>query len=421
LLDNFGFYNFFEGTKAENGETYKPIFTARYPDAYRFFLEMGSLKNSNGVNYYNGKGKIYNEILKNDTYNEYWKSRNIRTHLKNIKPAVLVVGGWYDAEDLFGALETYASIEKQSPQNKNHLVMGPWTHGGWAAQKWTSFASQDFVSNLNDYYHDSIETPFFNHFLKGKGTFYLPEATVYETGSNQWKQYPVWPPADAKDVSYFFQANGKLATASSGGSNLFTEYISDPAHPVPYTGIISPRRNNEYMAEDQRFSSQRPDVISFVTDSLTEDVTVTGQIVARLSVSMTGTDADFIVKLIDVLPDWEPNPASNPKNYQLGGMQRLVRAEVFRGKFRNSYEKPEALKPNAVEKVNVPLNAVAHTFRKGHRIMVQVQNSWFPLVDRNPQQFMKIPNAEPSDYKKATIQIYHDAVNQSQIVLPVMK
>ncbi len=417
LLDNFGFYNFFEGTKSENGESYSGIFNARYNDAYKFFLEMGPLKNSNGPLYYNNKGKIYSEVLQNDTYNNYWKSRNIRTHLKNIKPAVLVVGGWFDAEDLFGALQTYASIEKQTPGNNNRIVMGPWTHGSWAGANWTSYVSHDFGANLNDYYHTQIEIPFFNYYLKGKGKFDAAEATIFETGSNQWKNYAVWPPANATATPFYFNDKGKLSTQKTAAASSYSEYISDPAKPVPYTGIISARRNNEYMAEDQRFAAQRPDVLVFETDTLTEDLNLTGKIMANLFVSMTGTDADFIVKLIDVLPESEKNPSPNPKNYQLAGAQRLVRAEVFRGKFRNSYEKPQAFIPGKVEQVSFSLNEVAHVFKKGHRIMVQVQSSWFPLVDRNPQKFISIPKAEEKDYQKSTIRIYHN----SNIILPVLK
>lgn len=421
LLDNFGFYNFFEGKKADNGESYSPIFNARYSDAYKFFLDMKTLKNSNGPAYYNGKGKIYNEILENDTYNNYWKSRNIRTHLKDVKPAVLVVGGWFDAEDLFGALQTYAAIEKQNSNNNNKLVMGPWTHGAWAGPTWTTYASHEFGANVNDYYHRQIETPFFNFYLKDKGSFDAAEASIFETGSNQWKNYPVWPPANAQPVHYYFHPSGRLSTQRPTSASGADEYVSDPWKPVPYTGTISARRNNEYMAEDQRFASQRPDVLSFESDTLSEDLLVTGPILTNLLVTITGTDADFIVKLIDVLPETEKNPSPNPKNYQLPGAQRLIRAEVFRGKFRHSFEKPTPFVPGKIEKVTFALNDVAHLFKKGHRIMVQVQSSWFPLVDRNPQTFIKISAATESDYKKSTIRILHDATHASSIVLPVLK
>jgi uncharacterized protein len=420
LLDNFEFYNYFDGKRNENGEDYDEVFTAKTKDTYKFFLDMKTLKAANGPGFYNNKGIIWQQALDHDTYDDFWKSRNIRPHLKNIKPAVLVVGGWFDAEDMFGALRTYEAIEKQSPGNNNRLVMGPWTHGAWSAGNWNKFGTHDFGSNLNDYYKEELETKFFNFYLKDKGTFDAAEATVFETGSNQWKQYSEWPPLKSKNIAYYFQPREKLSAQKPGGTKSFDEYFSDPSKPVPYTPGIYSGRNNEYLTEDQRFAAQRPDVIFFNTDTLTEDVTLTGRIQANLFVSTTGTDADFIVKLIDVLPDNEPNPAPNPKNLQMGGYQRMVRAEVFRGKFRNSFEKPRPFIPGKIEKISFDLNEVAHTFKKGHRIMVQVQSSWFPIIDRNPQKFMKIPSAKESDFQKATIRIYHDAVNSSNIVLPIL-
>lgn len=420
LLDNFGFYNYFEGARTADSQNYKPIFNFSTNDAYSYFLKLGTLKKSNGPGYYNNKGMIYSQILQNDTYNEFWQSRNIRSHLKDIKPAVLVVGGWFDAEDMFGALQTYATIEKSS-HNVNHLVMGPWTHGGWAAQKWTSYASHEFGENLNEFYHNQLETPFFNYYLKGKGSFQAAEMTAFETGSNQWKKFQQWPPREVSYTPFYFGAGKKLSLEKNKSGKQFSSYYSDPSNPVPYTEKISGGRNNDYLAEDQRLASKRADVLSFKSDELTEDLTIAGPIQVNLFVSMTGTDADFVVKLIDVLPDNTPNPVPNPKNFQLAGMERLVRAEVFRGKFRNSYSTPAAFVPDKTEKISFTLNDAAHVFRKGHRIMVQVQSSWFPLVDRNPQQFMTIPSADESDFKGSTIKIYHSAGFSSNIVLPVMK
>jgi len=295
--------------------------------------------------------------------------------------------------------------------------MGPWTHGVWAGSDWSRFAYQDFGSNTSNYFQDSIQSTFFNYYLKDKGTYNLPEATIFETGSNKWKQYASWPPQQAKATDFYLNNNGKLSSQKSIG---FDEYISDPAKPVPYTNGIFARRNNEYMVEDQRFAAQRPDVLVYESDTLAENVTLAGKILADLQVSITGTDADFIVKLIDVLPDNEPNIKNAPRGFQLAGAQRLVRAEVMRGKFRNSFEKPEAFEPNKITNVKFSLNDVSHTFKKGHRIMVQIQSTWFPLVDRNPQRFMRIPEAEEKDFQKATIRVYHDAENASRIVLPVL-
>ena len=425
LMDNFGFYSGFDGPKAENGESYAPFFRVRYTDAYKFFLKLGPLKNANTEKYFYDSNSVWRQVIKHDTYDEFWQSRNIRTSLWHIKPAVLVVGGWFDAEDMYGALKTYAAIDKQSRDNKARLVMGPWTHGGWASPSWTSFGQYHFGSDLNKYYQDEIETKFFAFYLKDQGSFDQAEVTLFETGSNKWKTYDVWPPANSHPTPYYFQTEGKLSTAKPSGTNSFTDYISDPNKPVPYTSVIGSRRNNEYLVEDQRFASQRPDVISFETDSLTQDLTLTGEVVANLVVSMTGSDADFVVKLIDVWGDNEVIPAAKDAPQQrptpMGGYQQMVRAEVFRGKFRNSFSKPEQFVKDKIEKVSFKLNEVAHTFKKGHRIMVQVQSSWFPLVDRNPQKFGYIPGMDEKDFQKATIRIYHDGRNSSNVMLPVLQ
>jgi putative CocE/NonD family hydrolase len=422
LLDNFGFMGFFDRERTGPVSSYPtPLFTARYADAYRFFLDMKTIKATNGPLYYNKKSRLWNEYLANDTYNNYWQSRNIRQHLKNINIPVLVVGGWFDAEDLFGALRTYEAIEKQSPSNKNFLVMGPWTHGAWAAPEWTKFGTHEFGYNVNKFYRDSLETAFFNFYLKDKGQFNAAEATVYETGNNRWRNFSQWPPAETKQVNYHLQDAGKLSIAKPSASNRSTSYISDPAKPVPYTNGVYRGRNNEYMVEDQRFASSRPDVLVFESDTLTEELTLAGPIIADLFVSTTGTDADFIVKVIDVFPATEPNKPNMVRGTAMGGMQRMLRAEVFRGKFRNSFSKPVPFIPGKVSEVKYVLSDVLHTFKKGHRIMIQVQSSWFPLVDRNPQKFMRIPEANESDYQKATIKIHHDAANPSSISLPILK
>ena len=422
LLDNFSFMNFFDMERNGPVKDYaKPLFSSSSKDAYQFYLKMRTIKNTNAAKYYNNKSVIWNEYLQHDTYDTYWKARNIRPHLKNINIPVLVVGGWFDAEDLFGALHTYEAIEKQSPANNNRLVMGPWTHGAWAGNEWTKFATHEFGSNTSKYFQDSLETTFFNYYLKGKGNFTAAEATVFETGSNQWKRYDTWPPKNSTPVNYYFKNNNSLSLQKETGNNSFDEYLSDPNKPVPYTNGTFGRRNNEYMAEDQRFAANRPDVIVFETGELTDDVTLSGKIMADLFVSINSTDADFIVKLIDVLPDTTTTPKGAPRGFTMAGLQRLVRAEVMRGKFRNDPSKPEAFTPNKITEVKFDLNDVAHTFKKGHKIMVQVQSSWFPLVDRNPQKFMRIPDAIENDFQKATIRIYHDAVNTSKIVLPILK
>ena len=423
LMDNFGFYSGFDGPKSADGVNYQPFFKTNYNDAYQFFLDFGPLKKANTAAYFSDPKSVWRQVVAHPVYDAFWKSRNIKQHLKNVNPAVLVVGGWFDAEDLYGALKTYAAIEKQSPENNTRLVMGPWTHGGWAGPSWKSFANYQFGSDLNKFYQDEIETKFFNFYLKDKGTFDQPEVTVFETGSNEWKYYKTWPPKNSEPVPFYLAGDGKLSEKKPEIAKSSTEYDSDPAKPVPYTNVISARRNNEYMAEDQRFAAQRPDVLVFQTDSLANDLTLTGEIAANLFVSMTGTDADFIVKVIDVWPAGSSLPAvqEGQRPIQMGGYQQMVRAEVFRGKFRNSFTIPEPFAKDKVEKVSFKLNEVAHTFKKGHKLMVQIQSTWFPLVDRNPQKFINIFEANEQDFQKSKITIHHDEKNSSNVVLPVLK
>lgn len=421
LLDNFDFTNYFDAPRPKPVAKYDELFDMNITDAYQFFLKLGPIKNANAPQYFNNRARIWNEYLQHDTYDAYWQARNIRKHLTDVRPAVLTVGGWYDAEDLYGALHTYQAIEKQNPKATSRLVMGPWTHGAWSRPDWSKFGTYDFGQNTAQHYRQTLETPFFNYYLKDKGTFGAAEATLFDTGLNQWKDYPTWPPRAAESWPFYLGNAGKLSTTTPTTGTHADEYISDPAHPVPYTAAIQGGRNNEYMIEDQRFAAQRPDVLTYQTEPLTEDLTVAGPLRVDLWVSTSGTDADFVVKLIDVLPDDAPAPTPNPQRLTLGGAQRLVRADVFRGRFRNSFEKPEAFQPNVPTEVKYELNDVLHTFKKGHRLLVQVQSTWFPLVDRNPQQFVNISTAEATDFKKATIRIYHEPGHASVVQLPVLK
>jgi len=404
LLDNFSFTNYFDAPRTQPTANYKEFFTFEPKDAYKFFLELGPIKNANGPKYFNNKARIWNEYQQHETYDAYWQARNIRTALTGVKPAVLVVGGWFDAEDLFGALNTYKAIEKQNPGATNRLVMGPWTHGAWARQDWSKFGPLSFGSNTAETFRQTLETPFFNFYLKDKGSFNPAEATVFNTGTNEWKTYPAWPPK-AEARTWYFQPAGRLAAKAPVASPKPTQYLSDPANPVPYTDGVHGERNNEYMIEDQRFASKRPDVLSFRTETLPQDLTLAGPLTADLWVSTSGTDADLVVKVIDEQPD---------------GTQRLVRAEVMRGRFRNSFSKPEAFVPNVPAEVKYELPDVLHTFRKGHRLMVQVQSTWFPLVDRNPQKFVPIATADAKDFQKATIKLYHDAKHASAVRVQVV-
>jgi putative CocE/NonD family hydrolase len=359
-------------------------------------------------------------------YDEFWQVRNARKHVEDINPniATLVVGGLYDAEDCFGAWNLYKAIEGKA-KNNNKLVMGPWYHGQWASKDGTHLGNVQFGSNTSEWYGKNIELPFFNYYLKNKGSIdQIKEANIFFSGSNEWRQLPSWPVADMKMQSYLLSNNGNLkagnkATAVAG----YEEYISDPAKPVPYISDnymmkSKPARHyREYMDDDQKFTSRRTDVLVYKTPVLTEDLTLGGPVVADLMVSMSGTDADFVVKLIDVYPDNFEYEKSD-KDYLMSGYQQLVRGEIMRGKYRNSFEKPETFVPNKPTAVKFTLPDIAHTFKKGHRMMIQIQSSWFPLADRNPQQFMNIYEAKDSDFKKATIRIYHDA---SVIQLPVLK
>jgi putative CocE/NonD family hydrolase len=422
LLDNFSFTNHFDSPRKGPVQDYESLFKWRPKDVYQFFLDMGPLKNTNRAPYYDNRSKIWNEYLEHETYDMYWQSRNIRTHLKDVKPATLVVGGWFDAEDLFGALRTYEAIEKQSSGNSNKLVMGPWTHGAWSREDWSQFGPLSFGQNTAKYYRDNLENKFFAFHLKGKGEFDAPEASVFDTGNNTWQSFDTWPPKAAQPEAMYLQPAGKLSTIKPTSADSFDEYTSDPAKPVPYTNGVQARRNNQYMIEDQRFVANRPDVMVFETEPLAQDMTVAGPINVRLFASTTGTDVDFIVKLIDVLPDTTATPTEGPaKGITMGSYQRLVRAEVLRGKFRNSFSQPQPFKPGEVTAVNFQVPDVMHTFKKGHKFMVQVQHSWFPLVDRNPQTFLNIGTADAADYKKATIRLHHDGAHPSLIELPVLR
>lgn len=381
------------------------------PDGYEFFLNIGPLKNADPL-YLNGTVPFWNEALAHPNYDQFWQSRNLRPHLKNIRPATLTVGGWFDAENLFGALESYRSIERQSPDCANRLVMGPWAHGAWSSQPCDTFGDLSFHQRTGDYFQEKIEFPFFEFYLRDKGPSKIPEARVFETGTNVWREYDSWPPRQVQAKKLYFHPGGKLdfvAAPEQPGQPLFDEYISDPAKPVPFEEKIDLGMTREYMATDNRFASRRTDVLTYQTGELQEDVTLSGPLRAELFVSTSGTDSDWVVKLIDVFPADYPDPEPNPRQVRMGGYQQLVRGDVFRGRFRNSFENPQAFTPNEQTEVKFQLPDVCHTFRTGHRIMVQVQSSWFPLVDRNPQTF--VPNifqANASDFRIATQRVFRN-------------
>ncbi len=379
------------------------------PDAYSFFLSLGPLSNVN-EKYYKHDVPFWTEMMQHGTYDEFWQARDLRRHLKNIKPAVMTVGGWFDAEDLFGALNTYKEIEKNSPGANNILVMGPWFHGGWARSEGDALGNVRFGSKTAEFYRNEIEFPFFEYWLKGKGEPNLPEAFVFETGTNQWRREDAWPPRDAQPKAIYLRADGKLSfDPPSATGTAYDEYVSDPAKPVPYINGQAPGMTREHMVEDQRFASTRTDVLTYETGELTEDVTLAGPLTPSLFVSTSGTDSDWVVKLIDVYPEDYPDPSPNPAGVHMGGYQQLIRGEIFRGKFRHSYSKPEPFTPGKVEKVEYTMPDINHAFRKGHRMMIQIQSSWFPLADRNPQKFEDIYNAKAADFVKATERVYRTA------------
>ena len=389
-------------------------------DLYRFYLEEGSVKNLK-EKYFTDSIKFWNNLFAHPNLDTFWKARNIQPHLTGVKPAVMVVGGFFDAEDAYGTFATYQSIEKQNPNASNILVAGPWFHGGWVRGNGSSFGDINFGQPTSTWYQENLELPFFKYHLKNEGSFNPAEANIFITGSNEWKKFSTWPPKDTEEKTLYLQPNGKLSFEKVQRTDSWDEYVSDPNAPVPYQDGVLTSRSREYMIDDQRFASRRPDVRVFQTEPLTADITLTGPILAKLVVSTSGSDADYVVKLIDVYPEDAADPIPNPRNIVMGGYQMLVRGEIMRGKYRNSFEKPEAMVPGAITKVSYTLPDVAHTFRKGHRIMIQIQNSWFPLADRNPQQFMDIYQAEPGDFRKATHRIFHDVHNASAITVNVLK
>lgn len=421
LAANFGFYLFFkpheEPTLPEDREPRDPF---KSPDGYDAMLRAGTLANAT-EKYYKQANPYWNATYQHPNYDEFWKARDISAHLKNVKPAVLNVGGWFDAEDAQGPQTIYKNVQKSPPAAGNHIVLGPWTHGGWSRGEGEKVGDVDFGVKTSPYFRDNIEFAFFNYHLKEKGDGKFPAAWTFETGTNQWRTFDAWPPKAAQPKRLYFQANGKLSFDAPPEGDGFDEYLSDPGRPVPYVGFITPGMTGTYMTSDQRFAGKRPDVLVFETDVLEDDVTIAGAVSPELFVSTTGTDSDFVVKLIDVYPGDYPNPNPNPTRVEMGSYQQLVRGEPFRGKFRNSFEKPEAFTPNKRERIAFAMPDILHTFRRGHRIMVHVQSSWFPLIDRNPQKFVNIPDAKPADFQKATQRVYRAKGASSSIQVNVLR
>ena len=421
LSQNFGFFHFFAQRAEDPLHEELKSFNFKTPDGYDFFLRMGPLANSDRV-LLQGRSPEWTEFLAHPTYDAYWQARNIRPHLKNVHCAVMTVGGWYDAEDLFGPLETYRWTERQNPGITNLLVMGPWAHGDWGRKEGIeNLGDINFRSKTAEYYRRQIELPFFRHFLKGDTNYTGSEAQMFETGTHQWRRFDTWPPKQTVSKALYFRAGGALQfqpPKDAGGT--FDEYVSDPAKPVPFTMEVTTDYPRSYPVHDQRFAAARPDVLVYETEPLEEDLTLAGPIKASLFVSTTGTDADWVVKLVDVYAGDFPDPIPNPAHVRMGGYQQLVRGDVFRGKFRRGFEKPEPFVPGEITHIEFTLQDILHTFRRGHRVMVQVQSSWFPLVDRNPQTFVNIPTATAEDFQKATHRVYRASESPSSIAVQIL-
>ena len=421
VFDSFTFNQFFGMPRPQPTANQFRNFDMTPNDAWQFFLNLGPVANAQ-QQYFKGQNKYWNDVMQHGTYDEFWQARNVLPHLNKVTPAVLTVGGWFDAEDLYGPLHIYQTIEKNNPRTVNNLVMGPWCHGCWANGPGNALGSISFEANTSEWYREKVELPFFNFHLKGKGELKLPEAWAFRTGANEWKSFDEWPPKNAEPRNLYFQPNGRLSfDAPTATNESFDEYLSDPQRPVPYSNTISEERGTTYMIEDQRFAARRPDVLLYESAPLSADVTLAGPLTADLFIATTGTDADFIVKLIDVYPDTEPDQQLAGRTIRMGGFQMLVRGEVMRAKFRHSFSRPEPLTPNKPQEVKFALQDVHHTFRAGHKIMVQVQSSWFPLVDRNPQKFVDIYHATAADFQKATQRIYHSARLSSHLKVGVLK
>jgi putative CocE/NonD family hydrolase len=421
LAANFGFYTSFKPRKEpERPHRGGREFEYGTDDEYDFYLRMGPLTNAN-EKYLKNENVYWDDLLKHPNYDTFWQNRAEAPHMKNVKPAVLWVGGWFDAEDLAGPLKLFRATEKNGTPTPDTLVMGPWSHGGWSRGDGDKLGNLEFRSKTGEFFREHIELPFFVAYLKDKPTEY-PKAWLFETGTDQWMRFDAWPPANAVERSLYLGPGGSLSfTPPAAGGPGFDEYVSDPAKPVPVTAEIGGGMPGDYMTYDQRFASRRTDVLTWQTEPLDHDVTIAGPIRPILRVATSGTDSDFDVKLIDVYPNDYPDPDPNPTKVHRGGYQQMVRGEPFRGKFRNSFEKPEPFTPNQLAKIEYVMPDICHVFRPGHRIMVQIQSSWFPLTDRNPQIFIDIPTAKAGDFQKATERVYRGGADGSRIEVRVIE
>ncbi|MGI8811391.1 MAG: CocE/NonD family hydrolase [Pyrinomonadaceae bacterium] len=436
LAQNYSFFSNFgqdRPTPTSNASYIHPWQGRETQDGYDYFSSIGGLKEI-ADSYPKGLGgqriKSWDEMMAHPNYDQFWKDRNILPKLKNITCATMTVGGWYDNEDLYGTLKTYQSIEKQNPGIFNVLVVGPWFHGGWERSAGDWLGTAYFGEKTSEWYQKNVELRFFDHFLKDKGDISnIAEVNLFDTGAHVWRKYNSYEPTVAKDTALYLTAGGKLSFTEPTGPAGFDQYVSDPAKPVPYTQKITQNYPRDFMTEDQRFASTRPDVLVYRSEPLAEDITVTGDLKPSLFISSSGTDSDFVVKLIDVFPDDYkfPEGVKPPDNsawsvFQPGGYEMLLRGEPMPARFRNSFEKPVALIPNRPTPLAFTMPGITHTFKKGHRMMVQIQSTWFPLVARNPQKFVaNYQTATTADFQKAVERVYYGGKTASAIILPIQR
>lgn len=398
-----------------HGPTSKQWYRSLNPtsqDGWNFNMSLGPMSQAGKL--FDKDNFFWQELVEHCNYDEFWQKRSILPHLKNVKTNVMTVGGFFDAEDLYGPLNIYRTLEKNNPDMFNIIVMGPWSHGDWA---YIAGANQvvgkvSFGENVSGFYQREVEAPFFRYFLKGLGELPKYEALMFDTGIHKWRGFEKWPPAEAQTVRHYLRDGKQLSTLPPvENEKPFTEFVSDPANPVPYRKREDIRLQftpREYMSDDQRFAAERDDVLVFQSEPLTADLLLTGDLLAHLAVSTSESDADWVVKLIDVFPADHPFVEGSEPGLDFGGFQLMVRSEVMRGRFRNSYEKPAPFVPGEVTDVNLPLQDICHTFKPGHRVMIQIQSTWFPLIDRNPQKYVdNIFKATAEDFKRATHRVFH--------------
>jgi uncharacterized protein len=419
----YGFNWMSTNARARIAPSERPVERFDYgtPDGYRFFLDLGAA--ANAQKYFADEVPTWNDHMTHGTYDEYWQARNVPKDLDGVAHPVLIVASWFDAQDFSGPFRMYRALKEKSPGNKTTLVVGPWTHGGWARGDGDTLGHIRFGSKTAARFRTDIELPFFNHYLKDKGGLNLADAVVFETGANQWHDYDRWPPSGTRQRNVYLDANGRLSfTAPSDRSDAaFDAYVSDPRKPVPYTAELTPIEGHVFMVEDQRFVASRPDVLVYETEPLTDDLTIAGPIDVSITVATTGTDGDWVVKVIDVYPGDAPDPAPNPGNVRMGGFQMLLAGDILRAKFRNSMRTPEPMVPNQPATLRFSLGDKHHTFLRRHRLMVQIQSSWFPMFDRNPQTFVDIYHASDADYRKAEHKVFRSASLPSFVTLPILE